>query len=97
MNKIIFSSILLSVSSFATQPAYAQLRSSNYSPVESLKNARKEMEVKTENQILEKLEAARLEDEKNRRAKFESLNFSVVNDGSSSTSGNNNFSSQNSF
>ncbi len=38
------------------------------------------MEVRTENQILEKLEAARLEDEKNRRTRFESLNFSVVSD-----------------
>lgn len=97
MNKIIFSSILMSMSSVVTHSAYAQMRSSNYSPVDSLKNARKEMEVKTENQILEKLEAARLEDEKNRRAKFESLNFSVVNDGSSSPSENNNFSTQNSF
>lgn len=48
--------------------------------LEATKEARKQLEASTENQILEKLEAARLQDEKNRREKFESLNFSVVSE-----------------
>lgn len=50
------------------------------SSLDATKEARKQLETRTENQILEKLEAARLQDERNRREKFESLNFSVVND-----------------
>lgn len=50
------------------------------SSLNAVKEARKDLETRTENQILEKLEASRLQDEKNRREKFESLNFSVVNE-----------------
>lgn len=50
------------------------------SSLDATKEARKQLETRTENQILEKLEAARLQDERNRREKFESLNFSVVNE-----------------
>lgn len=75
MKKIILVSVLAGTS------AQAQLVTSNSAALEGLKDARKQLEVRTENQILEKLEAARLEDERNRRQKFESLNFSVVNDG----------------
>lgn len=70
--------IILIVLSF-TSTSYAQITSS----LDSLKDARKELESNTEQQILEKLEASRLKDEENRRLKFESLNFNVVNDGSS--------------
>ncbi|AHZ84611.1 hypothetical protein EP01_06625 [Bdellovibrio bacteriovorus] len=48
--------------------------------MEGLRDARKQMEVQTENSILEKLEAQRMEDEKKRFREFDSLNFSVVND-----------------
>lgn len=51
-----------------------------YSSMEAARDARKQMEKQTETQILEKLEASRLQDEQNRRQKFESLNFSVVQD-----------------
>ncbi|WP_413568023.1 hypothetical protein ACLWBD_09535 [Bdellovibrio sp. HCB117] len=78
MKKIILVSLLVSTA------AQAQLVTSNAAALEGLKDARKQLEVKTENSILEKLEAARLEDERNRRQQFESLNFSVVNDGTSS-------------
>ncbi|NUN06656.1 MAG: hypothetical protein HUU57_12950 [Bdellovibrio sp.] len=50
------------------------------SSLNAVKEARKDLETRTENQILEKLEASRLQDERNRREKFESLNFSVVNE-----------------
>ncbi|AFY01770.1 hypothetical protein Bdt_2084 [Bdellovibrio bacteriovorus str. Tiberius] len=49
--------------------------------MDGLRDARKQMEVQTENSILEKLEAQRMEDEKKRFREFDSLNFSVVNDG----------------
>ncbi|KYG61140.1 hypothetical protein AZI85_09300 [Bdellovibrio bacteriovorus] len=78
MKKIILVSLLVSTA------AQAQLVTSNAAALEGLKDARKQLEVKTENSILEKLEAARLEDERNRRQQFESLNFSVVNDGTAS-------------
>ncbi|MEN0059003.1 MAG: hypothetical protein AAGB31_09220 [Bdellovibrio sp.] len=64
--------------------AQAQL-ATHSTAVAGLRDARKEMEVQTENQVLEKLEASRLEDERNRRHQFESLNFSVVDDGSPSS------------
>lgn len=83
MKKIVFSSAILGL--FAANAVQAQLRTSRTTSLESLKESRKQMEARTENQILEKLEAARLEDEKNRRQKFESLNFSVVNDGNTPT------------
>lgn len=54
---------------------------SNETVMTGLKDARKQLEVQTENTILEKLEAARLEDERRRMREFDSLNFSVVNDG----------------
>lgn len=79
MNKIFLSSALLSL--LMTTSAQAQLRTSRSTSLVNLKDARKQMEARTESQILEKLETARLEDEKNRRQQFESLNFSVVNDG----------------
>ncbi|KHD87316.1 MAG: hypothetical protein OM95_14945 [Bdellovibrio sp. ArHS] len=78
MKKIILASLLISTAT------HAQLVTSNAAALEGLKDARKQLEVKTENSILEKLEAARLQDERNRRQQFESLNFSVVNDGASS-------------
>ncbi|GEM_PF-2100966 len=79
MKKMIIASVLAGTS------AQAQLVTSNSAALEGLKEARKQMETKTENQILEKLESARLEDERNRRQQFESLNFSVVNDGTTQT------------
>lgn len=78
MKKIIFVSLLMGTF------AQAQTAMSHKAALESLKDARKQMEANTENKILEKLESARLEDERNRRQQFESLNFSVVNDGSTS-------------
>ncbi|ASD63617.1 hypothetical protein B9G79_08535 [Bdellovibrio bacteriovorus] len=45
--------------------------------MEGLRDARKQMEVQTENSILEKLEAQRMEDEKKRFREFDSLNFSL--------------------
>lgn len=83
MKKIILVSVLAGAS------AQAQLVTSNSAALEGLKDARKQLEVRTENQILEKLEAARLEDERNRRQKFEALNFSVVNDGTQNVNQNN--------
>jgi hypothetical protein len=65
---------------FLTFPALAQLRDSHSGAMDGLKDARKQLEMNTELTILEKLEASRLADEKIRREKFESLNFSVVNE-----------------
>ena len=75
MKKIVILSLLV-----GTSAAHAQLRTTNTSSMEGLRDARKQMEARTESTILEKLESARLEDERNRRAQFESLNFSVVQD-----------------
>lgn len=82
MKKIILVSLLMGTF------AQAQLATSNRAALEGLKDARKQMEANTESKILEKLESARLEDERNRRQQFESLNFSVVNDGSSNSNSN---------
>lgn len=60
--------------------ANAQLRTETHSAAEGLRDARKEMESRTERTILEKLEESRLRDERNRRERFESLEFSVVRD-----------------
>lgn len=79
MNKIIMTCALLG--SLPVVSAQTQLRTSSTPSLDSLKDSRKQMEARTENQLLEKLEAARLEDERNRRQQFDSLNFSVVNDG----------------
>lgn len=89
MKNITLASFLVTLFTLSAQ---AQLRDSRSGAMAGLKDARKQMEMNTELTILEKLEAARLADEKNRRQKFESLNFSVVNDGT-----NNSASSQNSF
>ncbi len=78
MKKIIFVSLLMGTF------AQAQTATSHKAALEGLKDARKQMEANTESKILERLESARLEDERNRRQQFESLNFSVVNDGSTS-------------
>ncbi|MGZ3772297.1 MAG: hypothetical protein ACXVCY_00390 [Pseudobdellovibrionaceae bacterium] len=78
MSKVFFSVTLFILAANST--SYAQLRASKSSSLEDLKESRKKLEIRTENQILEKLEAARLEDEKNRRSRFETLNFSVVSD-----------------
>lgn len=72
--------IILVTLALAGTSAHAQLVTSNHAALEGIKDARKQLEVKTENSILEKLEAARLQDERNRRERFESLNFSVVNE-----------------
>lgn len=79
MNKIIMTCALLG--SLPAVSAQTLLRTSTTTSLDSLKDSRKQMELRTENQLLEKLEAARLEDERNRRQQFDSLNFSVVNDG----------------
>lgn len=78
MKKIILVSLLMGTF------AQAQHTTSHKAALEGLKDARKQMEANTESKILERLESARLEDERNRRQQFESLNFSVVNDGSTS-------------
>lgn len=77
MKKIVILSVLL-----GTSASQAQLRTAYPSTMEGLRDARKEMETRTENSILERLEAARLEDERARREQFEALNFSVVQDSS---------------
>ncbi len=73
MKKIILSSVIVTAAAVSAQ---AQLRTQTT----GLREARKQLEVQTENTVLEKLETARLEDERNRREHFETLNFSVVND-----------------
>lgn len=78
MKKIVLIS-LLGTAAFAQ--AQTVLRTTHSTTMEGLRDARKQMEVQTENSILEKLEAQRLEDEKKRFSEFDSLNFSVVNDG----------------
>ena len=60
--------------------AQAQLRTDSSSAAAGLREARKDMEARTERTILEKLEESRLRDERNRRERFESLEFSVVRD-----------------
>ena len=75
MKKIVLLSLLV-----GTSAAHAQLRTTNTSSMDGLRDARKQMEANTESSLLEKLESARLEDERNRREQFESLNFSVVQD-----------------
>jgi hypothetical protein len=60
--------------------ANAQLRTDTSSAATGLREARKDMEARTERTILEKLEESRLRDERNRRERFESLEFSVVRD-----------------
>lgn len=60
--------------------AQAQLRTDSTSAATGLREARKDMEARTERTILEKLEESRLRDERNRRDRFESLEFSVVRD-----------------
>lgn len=76
-----FLSIFLSFFTLIAATSVAKQRGSGSVRLENLKTARQELEIATQNQILEKLEAARLEDERNRLLQFESLNFSVVNDG----------------
>lgn len=66
--------------------ANAQLRTDSASVAAGLRDARKDMEARTERTILEKLEESRLRDERNRRERFETLNFSVVNDGTQTSS-----------
>ncbi|UOF01913.1 hypothetical protein [Bdellovibrio reynosensis] len=77
MNKIILIALVLGATT-----AQAQLVTSNSAALGGLKSARQQMEAQTESTILEKLEESRLRDEANRRQQFETLNFSVVNDGS---------------
>lgn len=60
--------------------AQAQLRTDSTSAAAGLREARKDMEARTERSILEKLEESRLRDERSRRERFESLEFSVVRD-----------------
>lgn len=74
----IFALTLITLSFFSV--SFAQLRSSHHNTMDGLKDARKQMEAATESTILEKLEEARLQDERNRREKFETLNFNVVNE-----------------
>ncbi|MGZ3844333.1 MAG: hypothetical protein ACXVCA_19770, partial [Bdellovibrio sp.] len=62
MKKIILIHTLLSL--LFANTALAQLRRGSPGSLENLKKSRKELELNTENQILEKLEQARLEDEK---------------------------------
>ncbi|XGC79433.1 hypothetical protein ACES2L_08845 [Bdellovibrio bacteriovorus] len=76
MNKIILTALV-----FAATTAQAQLVTSNSAALSGLKSARQQMEAQTESTILEKLEESRLRDETNRRQQFETLNFSVVNEG----------------
>lgn len=66
--------------------ANAQLRTDSSSAAAGLREARQEMEARTERTVLEKLEESRLQDERNRRERFESLNFSVVRDSSTTSS-----------
>lgn len=58
--------------------AQAQLRNSQQSTLDSLKDTRKHMENMTELTVLEQLEEARLRDEEKRRQQYEALNFSVI-------------------
>nr|BFD59748.1 hypothetical protein CKG001_18550 [Bdellovibrio sp. CKG001]BFD63112.1 hypothetical protein BdHM001_17930 [Bdellovibrio sp. HM001] len=78
MKKFVLVSVL---GAAAVASAQTGLRTSHSTTMDSLRDARKQMEVQTENTILEKIEAQRLEDERRRYKEFESLNFSVVNDG----------------
>lgn len=78
MKKIVLVSVL---GTAAIANAQTGLRTTHTTTMEGLRDARKQMEVQTENSILEKLEAQRMEDEKKRFREFDSLNFSVVNDG----------------
>lgn len=75
MQKII---LLVSFFSILTSTSLGQLRRSHSDVMGSLKDSRKQLELQTELSILEKLEAMRLEDERNRRLRFDALNFSVV-------------------
>lgn len=86
MKKIVLTTVILGTG-LLTAGADAQLGvarptsiNRDSSAMEGLKDARKQMEANTESQILEKLEASRLQDEKNRRQRFETLNFNVVAD-----------------
>lgn len=81
MKKIILIYILAAATTATAQTRSMPLGST---AVSGLKDARKELEAQTENTILERLEAARLEDEKKRFQEFESLNFSIIEDGTSS-------------
>lgn len=78
MKKIVLVSVL---GTAAIANAQTGLRTTHATTMKGLRDARKQMEVQTENSILEKLEAQRMEDEKKRFREFDSLNFSVVNDG----------------
>jgi hypothetical protein len=65
----------------AASTAFAQLRrTGGASTTDYARDARKMAEAQTEVTILEKLEESRLADERNRRAKFESVNFNMVQD-----------------
>lgn len=64
--------------SLAGTYAQAQLRNSQQSTLDSLKENRKHMENMTELTLMEQLEEARLRDEEKRRQQYEALNFSVV-------------------
>jgi len=70
MKKIVFALTSIAAVSASAQTSTIVSR--------GMKEMRIELEKKTENTILEKLEAQRLEDEKRRMQEFESLNFSVV-------------------
>ena len=59
--------------------ASAQLRTTAATTsTEQMRSARKMMESQTEMTVLEKLEEARMNDERIRREKFETLNFNMV-------------------
>lgn len=85
--------IAIATSLFLSAVAQAQILAENSSSLGVMKQSRKSLEVQTELNILEKLEAARLEDERKRRQDFEALNFSVLNDKTepSAVSGTNSF------
>ncbi len=71
----------------AASPAFSQLRrTSGTSTPDYAREARKMAEAQTEITILEKLEESRLNDERNRRVKFESVNFNMVQDPNSTQS-----------
>jgi hypothetical protein len=71
---IVVIAAILSVS-FSASASYA---TATFSNAEYLKKSRQEMETQTEQRILEMLESQRLEEERGRMRKVETMSFSVV-------------------